>query len=222
MSQTRTVPVVTRRMAIAAGSALLGSMSSVLPSAPRYSRKSNMSVVDTFIERNREFVRTRFSPDLKIMPSLRTIIIGCVDPRVDPAEILGLAPGEAAIIRNVGGRVYPSTLQTMDMLSEVSKASGGFLGAGWNLVLLHHTDCGINRLGHAEEMLANHFGVAPGKLADLAVTNPSTSIAVDIASLKEDPRLSGDIIVSGLVYDVKTGNIATVVPPEALRPKSAA
>src|SRR5438876_7802575 len=153
MSQPRTVSVVTRRIAIAAGSALLCSMSSVLSSAPRYSRKSNMSVVDTFIERNREFVHTRFSPDLKIIPSLRTIIIGCVDPRVDPAEILALAPGEAAIIRNVGGRVYPSTLQTMDMLSEVSKASGGFLGAGWNLVLLHHTDCGINRLGHAEEML---------------------------------------------------------------------
>jgi carbonic anhydrase len=222
MSHPRTGSVVTRRMAIAAGSALIGSMSSVLQSAPRYSRKSNMSVVDTLIERNREFVRTRFSPDLKIMPSLRTIIIGCVDPRVDPAEILALAPGEAAIIRNVGGRVYPSTVQTMDMLSEVSKASGGLLGAGWNLVLLHHTDCGINRLNHAEEMLAGHFGVTPAKLADLAVTHPTASIAVDIALLKADPRLSGDIVVSGLVYDVKTGMTATVAPPEALRPKNAA
>lgn len=178
-----------------------------------------MSVVDTLTQRNQLFARRRFSPDLKIVPSLRTIIIGCVDPRVDPAEIFALEPGEAAIIRNVGGRVYPSTVQTMDMLSEVSRASGGLLAAGWNLVVLHHTDCGILRLGHAQEELASHFGVAPNALADLAVTDPAASIAVDIAALKADPRLSGEVVVSGLVYDVKTGRTTTVAAPQPLRPK---
>lgn len=175
-----------------------------------------MSVVDTLTQRNHEFARSRFSPDLKIIPSLRTIILGCVDPRVDPAEIFALSAGEAVIIRNVGGRVFPSTVQTLDMLSEVSTASGGHLGAGWNLVLLHHTDCGIKRLGNAQDMLAGHFGVARTALADLAVMDPTASIAIDIAALRADPRLSGDITVSGLVYDVKTGKVTLVAPPEAL------
>jgi carbonic anhydrase len=193
------------------------------PSRPiiKVSRISIMTLVDTLTERNREFARTEFLPELKIVPSTRTIIIGCVDPRVDPAELFALKQGEAAIIRNVGGRVYPSTVQTMDMLTEVARASGGALGKGWNVVVLHHTDCGINRLGHAQEMLADHFGVSSPTLSTLAVTDPVASIAVDIAALKADERLSGDVVVSGLVYDVTTGVATTIVPPMSLRPDSA-
>jgi carbonic anhydrase len=210
----------TRRKIIAAGSALIASTALPLRSIAQGSRTATMNVVDTIKERNQEFARGRFSPDLKIVPSLRTIIIGCVDPRVDPAEIFALRPGEAAIIRNVGGRVFPSTIQTMDMLSEVSRAGGGALTAGWNVIVLHHTDCGIKRLGNAQELLASHFGVSPNELAALAVTDPAASIAVDFAALKADPRLSGDVVVSGLVYDVNTGKTTTVASPAPLRPKS--
>jgi len=49
--------------------------------------------------------------------------------------------GEAAIIRNVGGRVTPSTIDTLAMVRQVTRAAGGDLAAGWNLVVLHHTDC---------------------------------------------------------------------------------
>jgi carbonic anhydrase len=94
------------------------------------------------------------------MPSLKTMIIGCVDPRVDPFDIFGLAPGEAAVIRNVGGRITPATLQTMAMLRIVAKASGGEIGPGWNLIVLHHTDCGNNCLVHSPELLSKYFGVA--------------------------------------------------------------
>jgi hypothetical protein len=51
---------------------------------------------------------------------MKTMIIGCVDPRVDPVDIFGLVPGEAAVIRNVGGRITPATLQTMAMLRIVA------------------------------------------------------------------------------------------------------
>jgi carbonic anhydrase len=64
-----------------------------------------MNVIDTLTQRNEAFASSRFSAELKIIPSLKTMIIGCVDPRVDPVDIFGLAPGEAAVIRNVGGRI---------------------------------------------------------------------------------------------------------------------
>lgn len=179
-----------------------------------------MNVIETLTRRNEVFARTRFSTDIKIMPSMKTMIIGCVDPRVDPVDILGLELGEAAVIRNVGGRIFPSTLQTMGMLRVVAKASGGEFGTGWNLIVLHHTDCGINCVAHSPE-LAKHFNVAQADLDGLAVTDPYRSVAVDVAALKANPQLPGGFLVTGLVYDVATGQVKVVVPSSLLHPESA-
>ncbi len=180
-----------------------------------------MNVIETFLKRNEAFSQNRFSKEWKIMPSLKTMIIGCVDPRVDPTEILSLEPGETAVIRNVGGRVFPSTLQTMGMLRAVAKANGGDLGPGWNLIVLHHTDCGINCVAHSPE-LAKHFNVEPTGLDALAVTDPHKSVAVDVAALKANPNLPGGFLVTGLVYDVDTGRIEVAVPSALLRPENSA
>jgi carbonic anhydrase len=180
-----------------------------------------MSVIDTLTQRNETFAKDRFSKDLKIIPLLRTMIIGCVDPRVDPTVIFGLEPGETAAIRNVGGRIYPSTLQTMGMLRAVAKAGGKELGTGWNLIVLHHTDCGINCVAHSPE-LAKHFNVEPAGLEALAITDPYQSVAVDVAALKANPNLPGGFLVTGIVYDVATGRIEIVVPPALLRPETPA
>ena len=179
-----------------------------------------MNVIDTLTQRNAAFARTRFSANLKIIPSLKTMIIGCVDPRVDPFDIFGLLPGETAVIRNVGGRITPATLEIMAMLRMVAKASGGELGPGWNLIVLHHTDCGINCLAHSPEVLAKHFGVNPVDLDALAVTDPYKAVAVDVAVLKSNAKLPGEFLVSGLVYDVATGRVEIVVPPALLRPET--
>ena len=66
-----------------------------------------MTTFDTLIERNQDFAAHHFTKDLSMMPRLRTMIIGCVDPRVDPAHVLGLGLGEAIVISNVGGASLP-------------------------------------------------------------------------------------------------------------------
>lgn len=177
-----------------------------------------MSVVDTLLERNATFAESRYSAELKIIPTRKTMIIGCVDPRVDPVDIFGLTLGEAATIRNVGGRITPATIETLTMLEVVAKAGGGALGNGWNLVVLHHTDCGITRLSHSPELLAAYFGVEPAELEALAINDPRASVAVDVAALKANPALPGGFLVSGLLYDVHTGKVETVVEPALLRP----
>ncbi|HEX4340720.1 MAG TPA: carbonic anhydrase [Polyangiaceae bacterium] len=177
-----------------------------------------MTLIETLLERNGTFSKSRFSPALKIIPTEKTMIIGCVDPRVDPVDVFGLAPGDAAVIRNVGGRITPSTLETMGMLNVVARAGGGALGTGWNLIVLHHTDCGITRLTSSPELLAHYFGVAATELDAFAISDPRASVAVDVAALKANPRLPGGFLVSGLVYDVATGLIETVVAPALLRP----
>ncbi|MNQ92847.1 Beta-carbonic anhydrase 1 [compost metagenome] len=177
-----------------------------------------MDFLQTLAQRNAAFADSGFSADLKIIPSRKTMIIGCVDPRVDPMDVLQLQPGEAAVIRNVGGRVNPALLETMAILRTVSRVGGSEVGEGWNLILLHHTDCGITGcLHHAPELLAKHMGVAPQELAALEIDDPYKAVAVDVAALKANPNLPGGFTVTGLVYDVATGRIDTVVPAGPLR-----
>ena len=95
-----------------------------------------MTTLDTLIERNQDFASHHFSKDLTLMPTLRAMIIGCVDPRVDPALLLGLKLGEAVVIRNVGGRITPGTLQTMGMLNRVAQVGGGNPAGEFHLIVL--------------------------------------------------------------------------------------
>lgn len=176
-----------------------------------------MTFVDEMLERNARFAETRFSPELKMMPSTGTIVLGCVDPRVDPVEVLGLRQGEAAVLRNVGGRVNRPVMETLGLLRVVAEAAGRADGLR-SLVLLHHTDCGIiGCYRHAPGLLAQHMGVETNALDDLDVTDPRKSVVHDIAALRANDQLADAVTVSGLVYDVATGRVDVVVPPAPLR-----
>jgi len=177
-----------------------------------------MDFFEQLIERNARFAETSFRPELKMMPSAGTIVIGCVDPRVDPFAVLGLEQGETAVIRNVGGRVDKRLLETLAVLRVVAKANGAQSGVR-NLVLLHHTDCGIIGCYHqAPELLARHLEVDAERLEAFEITDPHKSVLRDISALRADNGLPDGVIVTGLVYDVKTGRVEAVAPPAPLRP----
>ena len=180
-----------------------------------------MELVATLLSRNERFAKNRFAAGLTMLPSAKIMIIGCVDPRVDPAEIFALEPGEAAVIRNVGGRVTPNIFQTLALLRVVSKANGSEVGDGWNIVVLHHTDCGIRCLGQVQPMLAAYFGVPVEGLAKLAIDDPHAAVAIDIDALRSSHKLPDRLRVTGLVYDVKTGLVDTVVPSAFISPGAA-
>jgi carbonic anhydrase len=144
------------------------------------------------------------------------MIIGCVDPRVDPALLFGLEPGEAVVIRNIGGRITPATLQTMAMLQTLAQAQGANPRAGYNIIVLHHTDCGITRMAGKTELMASYFGIDQADLEMKAIMDPRKAVAIDVAMLKNNPILPAGWAISGLVYDVTTGLVETVVPPALL------
>src|SRR5882757_6814180 len=178
--------------------------------------------VTTLTARNADFAQHGFDRSASMMPALRTMVIGCVDPRVDPAHVLGLANGDALVIRNIGGRYTPAALQTMATLRMIAQAEGAGTGPGWNLIVLQHTDCGITRLGGHPDLLGSTFGIEEADLPAKAVGDPRAAVAVDVAAIKDNPFLPAEFIVSGLVYDVRTGLIETVVAPAPLRESSAA
>ncbi|WP_322044294.1 carbonic anhydrase [Paraburkholderia sp. J67] len=173
-----------------------------------------MDYIDTLMRRNVEFAGNGFNPGLRMMPTSRSLIIGCLDPRVDPVDIFKLAPGEVGIFRNVGGRVNPAVFETLRILRTVALAAGGDIGPDWNLVVLHHTDCGIKRCYcHEPQILAHHMGVTLAELDSLEINDPYKAVALDVAALRSSADVFGGYTISGLVYDVATGKVEIVVPP---------
>jgi carbonic anhydrase len=171
-----------------------------------------VGVVKTLAERNVKFAETRFNPGLRMRPSLAAIVICCVDARVDPAVVLGAEQGEIMAIRNVGGRITPGTLDELVMLRKVSQSVSDDFGPGWELIVMQHTQCGITRIQDQRELLAPYFQVGEDDLAGASLGDPRAAVVRDAALLRADNRLGG-ARVSGLVYDVTTGLVESVVQP---------
>src|SRR5690348_4673272 len=159
---------------------------------------STLDALDTLVQRNHEFAAHRFVAGLPMLPSLHTLIISCADPRVDPVHILGLEPGEAVVLRNVGGRVTPGTLQLLTMLLQVPTGSRAPSGAPassnasaaaspFQLIVLQHTDCGITRLASNATLMADYFDIPPAELPTKAIEDPRAAVTSDIAMLRAIP-----------------------------------
>ncbi|HEX2916318.1 MAG TPA: carbonic anhydrase [Chloroflexia bacterium] len=176
-----------------------------------------MSSIATLTERNTDFAAHHFTPGLPIIPALRTLIISCADARVDPAHLLELQPGEALVIRNIGGRINPPTLQAIAMLGAIARVEGADPSRGFNLIVLHHTDCGITRLENNPTMLSGFFGIPAEDLPARVVGDPRSAVAGDVAALRANPDIPATWTIAGMVYDVETGLVETVVPLAPLR-----
>jgi carbonic anhydrase len=184
-----------------------------------------MNNLDELLQRNKEFAARHSAagalmPSLpRAMPNVKALIVGCADMRVDPAHVLGIKPGEAVVLRNIGGRINPALLEQLGLLGRIGEVAGAIPGGSgeFHLVVLQHTDCGITRLAGDPAKLAHYFQIQEGELKTKAVTDPRAAIAVDVAALRAIPALPGAWLISGLVYDVATGLVEVVVPPAPIR-----
>ena len=184
-----------------------------------------MNRLNSMLERNKDFAAQQSAagtlmPSLpRALPNVKAIIIGCADMRVDPAHVLGIQPGEAVVIRNIGGRITPGLLEQLGLLGRIGEVAGEIPGGGgeFHLIVLQHTDCGITRLAGDTDMLTRYFQIQEGELKTKAVTVPRAAVVVDTALLRAIPALPGKWLVSGLVYDVATGLVEIVVPPTPVR-----
>src|ERR1700693_5270324 len=181
----------------------------------------SMNNLDRLVERNRDFAAQQSAsgalmPSLpRSLPNVKAVIIGCADMRVDPAHVLGIKPGEAVIMRNIGGRITPGLLEQLGLLGQIGQVAGEIPGGGgeFHLIVLQHTDCGITRLAGDPAKLAHYFQIQEGELKTKAVTDPRAAVAVDVAALRANPALPDAWLISGLVYDVASGLVEVVVPP---------
>jgi carbonic anhydrase len=173
-----------------------------------------VDTLDRLAAANARFARRDFDPALRMMPSAAVLVIGCVDPRVDPSHVFGMDLGESAVLRNIGGRVTPGMLEQLALLRTLAQATTGDFDRGWNFVVLQHTDCGIVHMQSHPRQLADYFGVNPEDLSAKNVSDPYAAVALDVAALRADPNLPAGMRSSGWVYDTATGRTQLVVPPQ--------
>ena len=173
----------------------------------------------TLLDRNRSFAEQFKAGNLPIRPRMSTIILTCVDSRVDPAHIFGLGLGDAIVMRNAGGRITPEVMRDLAILSVLTANMSGPSTMQPELIVMHHTDCGMCRLANAaiQRQVAERLGVGVDEAAAMAITDPTTSVQDDIEQLRQTPETPDQLIVSGFVYDVKNGTINQVAPPAPLR-----
>ena len=166
-----------------------------------------MNNLDAMLKRNREYAAQRSEPGAQMaqsLPNVKAVIIGCADMRVDPAHVLGIKPGEAVVMRNIGGRITPGLLEQLSMLGRIGEVAGALPGGGgeFHLIVLQHTDCGITRLAKDTSMLAHYFQIQERGVEARSIQDPRAAVAIDVAALRAVPALPGEWLISGLVYDV--------------------
>ena len=179
-----------------------------------------MNTLDSMLQHNKDFAAQQSAagtlmPSLPhALPNVKAIVIGCADMRVDPTDVLGIKPGEAVVMRNIGGRITPGLLEQLGLLGRIGEVAGQIPGGGreFHIIVLQHTDCGITRLVGNPAMLAHYFQIPETELTTKTVTDPRAAVAADVALLRAIPALPTEWLISGLVYDVATGLVEVVVP----------
>jgi len=174
-----------------------------------------MTSTTTLLKRNRQFASDFAAADLPILPRLRTVVLACGDSRVDPAHIFGLKLGDAAVIRNNGGRVTPAVLEEIAALSFIVAQMDAPEPGPFELIIMQHTQCGAERFADpkVQHALKEHIGV---DVSSVAISDHEQSLREDVERLRNAPEVPGYIVVSGFIYDVQHGNIREIVAPAPL------
>ena len=172
------------------------------------------SAMTPLLEHNEQFART-FVPVPLALPTAQVIIVTCLDHRVAPEITLGLNLGDAAVLRNAGGRVTPAVIEEIAYLAFLAKRLPGGIPSDSRVevAVIHHTQCGTGFLadpGFRREA-CDATGADEKTLEASAVADPHTTVPVDVERLLTSPLLPPTTSVSGHVYDVETGRVTTLV-----------
>ena len=163
-----------------------------------------MSYFENFLKANQAYVELHGELHLSIKPKTKVAIVTCMDSRLHVAPALGLALGDAHILRNAGGRVTEDMLRSL-VISQQQ------LGTR-EIVVLHHTDCGAQTFQNKDfqEHLKRELGVDVSDQDFLPFQDIDESVREDMRLLKDSPLIPDDVVISGAVYDVDTGRMIVI------------
>jgi carbonic anhydrase len=162
-----------------------------------------MSATDELL-RNAETYAAGFDKgDLPIPPARKVAIVACMDARLHPERVLGLSEGDAHVIRNAGGVITDDEIRSLAI-------SQRLLGTE-EIVLIHHTDCGMLSFTDEEfrQSLREDVGVEP-EWSPEAFSDLDENVRESIARIQASPFIPRKDSVRGFVYDVHSGALREV------------
>ncbi|MFG1645593.1 beta-class carbonic anhydrase [Amycolatopsis sp. NPDC049252] len=161
-----------------------------------------MSVTDDLLANNAEYA-ARFSGPLPLPPAKHVAVLACMDARINVYGVLGLNEGEAHVIRNAGGVVTEDEIRSLAI-------SQRLLGTE-EIILIHHTDCGMLTFTDDgfKKSIQEDVGVKPAWATE-AFTDLDTDVRQSIARIRNSPYIPKKDSVRGFVFDVATGKLNEV------------
>jgi carbonic anhydrase len=162
-----------------------------------------MTVTDELLANNAAYAAGFTKGDLPLPPAKHVAIVACMDARLDPAQVLGFAEGDAHVIRNAGGAVTDDAIRSLAI-------SQRLLGTD-EIILVHHTDCGMLTFSDEElkAQIAEETGVRP-HFAIETFSDLEADVHQSIARIKASPFIPKKDHVRGFVYEVETGKLREV------------
>jgi len=174
----------------------------VLPAQP-FLEGLRMSVTDELLANAEQYAASFDKGSLPLPPAKHIAIVACMDARLNPYGLLGLSEGDAHVIRNAGGVITQDELRSLAI-------SQRLLGTK-EIVLIHHTDCGMLTFTDDEfraQILAD-TGVKPTWAAE-AFNDLDVDVKQSLARIQAEPAIPLKDSVRGFVYDVKSGALREV------------
>jgi carbonic anhydrase len=166
-----------------------------------------VGVVDELLMNNRRFADSLPVRHVDVRPRRALAVVTCMDSRLNVFAALGLADGDAHILRNAGGVITDDVIRSLAI-------SQRRLGTR-EVMLVHHTDCGLQRItddGFRAELQAA-TGVAPA-FAIESFTDVDANVRQSILRVRRSDFLRHRDAVRGFVYDVDSHMLREVVAPE--------
>ncbi|ALG12989.1 beta-class carbonic anhydrase [Kibdelosporangium phytohabitans] len=161
-----------------------------------------MSVTDELLANNARYAES-FQGPLPLPPAKQVAVVACMDARINVYGVLGLNEGEAHVIRNAGGVVTEDEIRSLAI-------SQRLLGTK-EIILIHHTDCGMLTFtddGFKQSILED-VGVKPSWAAE-AFPDLDDDVRQSVARIKNSPFIPVKDSVRGFVFDVATGKLNEV------------
>ena len=162
-----------------------------------------MSVTDELLRNAEQYAADFAKGDLPLPPAKQLAVVACMDARLIPTRVLGLEEGDAHVIRNAGGVVTDDEIRSLSI-------SQRLLGTR-EIVLIHHTDCGMLTFTDDEfkRSVQKETGIKPEWAAE-AFDDLDEDVRQSIARIQASPFIPHKDSVRGFVYEVETGRLREV------------
>ena len=162
-----------------------------------------MSTTDELLANNEKYVAVFDKGDLPLPPGKKTAVVACMDARLNVYGALGLQEGDAHVIRNAGGVVTDDEIRSLAV-------SQRLLGTE-EIILIHHTDCGVLTFKDDElnAAIQEETGIKPEWAAE-SFSDLDQDVRQSIARIKASPFIPRKHSIRGFVYEVETGRLREV------------